>query len=336
MRHSIFNIFNVDWGVSILGRPQPTSGLDQLLGLDDLKRVAARDIIASRRTGEQFPHTGLLGPGGLGKTTFAESMAHDLRYWFEMIEGAMCKTRKQAQDRLITACEVARSHGRPLLFFIDEVHRLGPEPQEALYYPMLNGTIPGHGPLHKFSLFAATTHPHMLLTPFRSRLVNKWYFDRYTQSTILHMVVKYWRTKNLGYNREAAEMVAQRSLGIPRNAYNLASKVRNEVIACGGTEVTADICLTTFRLEGIDDIGLNRDQVKYLEVLATSPNGTPMGVGGLAGKLDREVVVVEDDIEPVLLSLGYVDRTARGRVLTLNGRLHLNRSGPTGSLKDVG
>ncbi len=309
-----------------MGKRQPTKGLSDLCGLDDLKRVAARDVVASRTTGEQFPHTGLFGPGGLGKTTFAECMAHDLGYWYGMIEGAMCKTRKHAQERLLAACDAASAVGRKLLFFIDEVHRLPHEAQEALYYPMLTGQMDGGIRLHPFTIFAATTHPHMLLGPFKSRLVNKWYFDRYEHNTIRHMIVKYWREKGLNYTIDSADMVAMRSLGIPRNAYNLAHKVRNEVISKGRRVIGPGDCLTTFSLEGIDTIGLNRDQRRYLEVLLGSLNGAPMGLGGIAGRLDREPVVVEDDIEPVLLSLGFVDRTARGRLLTALGRRHLDGS----------
>jgi len=304
-------------------KQQPTRGLSDFLGCDWLKQVAHRDVVASRRTGECFPHTLLAGPGGLGKTTFAECMAHDLLYWYEMIEGAMCKTRKHAQERLLIACDNASAVGHKLLFFIDEVHRLPHECQESLYYPMLTGTMDGLVKIHPFCVFAATTHPHMLLGPFKSRLVNKWYFDRYEQHIILHMVVKFWRDKGLEYSIEAANMVSARALGIPRNAYNLARKVRNEVISKGRRVIGVDDCLTTFELEGIDTIGLNRDQRRYLEVLLGSLDGAPMGLGGIAGRLDRESTVVEDDIEPVLLSLGFVDRTAKGRMLTSHGRKHI-------------
>ena len=87
------------------------------------------------------------------------------------------------------------------------------ECQEALYIPMLDGYMDGVK-LHPFCVFAATTHPHMLLGPLKSRLMNKWYFDRYEQHTILHMIVKFWRDKNLDYTIEAANMVAVRALGI--------------------------------------------------------------------------------------------------------------------------
>lgn len=310
-----------------MGSLQPTEGLRDLIGLAWMKRLATRDIRAARKSNEQFPHTALYGPGGLGKTTFTERVAYDLGYWYEMIEGAMCKTRKQSQDRLIDATEQARIHGKRLLFFVDEAHRLSQEAQEALYYPMLTGKITGMpAKLHPFSVFAATTHPHLLLGPFRSRLRNEWLFDRYKQYDIERMIVKWWAKNNLDWDRLCVSMVAKRSLGIPRNAYNLSQKVRNEVISRGGERIVrVEDCLITFELEGIDSIGLNRDQVKYLRILSTTDSAR--GIGGVAGSLDRDIAVVEDDIEPVLLSLGFVDRTRAGRVLTMKGRQHLSRIG---------
>ena len=108
-------------------------------------------------------------------------------------------------------------------------------------------------------------------------------------------------------------------------AYNLSQKVRNEVLAREGARVVhVEDCVTTFADEGIDAIGLNRDQVHYLRILSCD---TARGIGGIAGTLDRDVVVVEESIEPVLLSLGLAERTRAGRKLTHVGQEHLRRTG---------
>ncbi len=307
---------------------QPTFGLGQMIGLHDLKLRAARDIRACKTANEQFPHTGLFGPGGLGKTSFARSMAYDLGYYFYMVEGAMMKNRKSVQDHLLEACNQAKCSRRRLMFFIDEVHRLNDEPQEALYIPLLDGVITGQSTkLWPFTLFGATTHPHKLLKPFRSRLTNEWYLSCYSVPDLSRMVVKWWREMRLDYDLECIETVAQRSLGVPRLAYNLAMTVRNEVLSRGGSrKVSRADCEKTFLLEGIDSIGLTRDQVAYMQLLRDA-NGTPKGVGSLAGALDRDVDVVTDNIEPVLLSLKFIDRTMRGRVLTMAGMRHLDKTG---------
>ena len=201
---------------------QPTKGLSSLIGLQHLKTIAARDVKASLLTAEQFPHTGFYGGGGLGKTSAAECISYDLGYYYAMIEGAMCRTRRQVYDRLTTECENARARNKPLLFFIDEAHRLAEEPQEALYYPMLTGRITGQEDrLHRFSIFAATTHPYLLLGPFRSRLQNEWYFCAYEQNEVERMIANWWTQDGFKYDFNSLSAVAKRSLGVPRNAYNI-------------------------------------------------------------------------------------------------------------------
>ena len=303
-------------------------GLKSLVGLRRLKTMAARDIVACRKTREVFPHTLLIGPGGLGKTSFAEAIAHDLGYHFEMVEGAMFKCRRSIIGKLVSSSLVAEAHQKRLLFFIDEVHRLAKEPQEGIYYPLLKFFIPEtKTTLAPFSVFGATTHPHELLRPFKRRFKNEWAFSRYDVADIEVIVAIQLNKFGLTVSADVIKMVAVRALGIPARAYNLSEKIRNEVLFRGGNRVvSAEDCENTFRLEGIDAIGLDLDQVSYLQVLSDS-NGTPKGVGGIAGALDRDVDVVEDSIEPVLLSLKFIDRTARGRVLTEHGYLHLAKTG---------
>jgi holliday junction DNA helicase RuvB len=303
---------------------QPTSGLDSLIGMRDTIKVAKRDIKACLVTSEQFPHAGIFGNSGLGKSSFASAIAYELKYYFEMIEGAMTKTRNALQQKLIDASNSAKTYEKRLLFFVDEVHRLPQEPQEALYYPMVTGQVTGSNiQLQPFSIFVATTHPHLLSGPFMSRLQNKWYLDRYIKEDICKMIIKWLNDVNLGYEVGCVEIIANRSLGIPRTAYNLVRKIRNEVLSRGGIKkVSVSDCTNTFVLESIDPIGLTKDQVRYLQVLQKA-GGTPKGVGGLAGSLDRDVLVVSDSIEPILLSLKFIDRTARGRVLTDKGYRHL-------------
>jgi len=302
--------------------------LQNLIGQKRLKNMIQRDITACRIAKEIFPHSMLLGPGGLGKTSFTEAIAHDLDYHFVMIEGAMVKTRKQMLHRLADASAKAEAYERPLLFFIDEVHRLAADPQESLYYPMTQWKITElDADIPPFALFAATTHPHMLLRPFLSRIRNKWHLDRYSEDDIQLILLNEFDKYKLIIDAANLDKIAKRCLGIPRLATDLTLKVRNEVLCRGGElQVTAQDCDRTFSLESIDPIGLNAVQVKYLIVLYEA-QGTPKGVGGLAGVLDRDVEVVCDSIEPVLLSLSFIDRTRSGRVLTAKGRKHLIKTG---------
>jgi len=303
------------------------------VGINRLKLMAARDIVACRKTREVFPHTLLTGSGGLGKTSFAEAMAYDLGYHFEMVEGAMFKCRRSIIGKLVACSLAAEARNKRLLFFIDEIHRLAKEPQEAIYYPLLKSYIPEtKTTLPPFSVFGATTHPHELLRPFKRRFKNEWAFSRYSVASIRVMVATQLNKFGLTVSADVIDMVANRALGIPARAYNLSEKIRNEVLFREGDKiVSAEDCENTFLLEGIDPIGLDLDQVAYLQVLEGA-NGIPKGVGGIAGALDRDKGVVEDSIEPVLLSLKFIDRTARGRVLTEHGYMHLVKTGKSKAL----
>lgn len=299
-------------------------GLDSLIGLRRQKLMATRDIVATKKLGEVFGHTGLYGPGGLGKTSWSKAMCYELRYHWFMIEGATVRSRQQILGRLAAASMEATARGKYLFFMVDEVHRMPAECQEALYFPLLERVITEtNTKLPPFTMFAATTHPQALLPPFRSRLKNSWSFEQYEQSDIECMVARQLDKYRLKASLDVVEMISKRALGVPRSAYNLTEKVRNQVLYRGGdSQVTVKDCRETFKLEGIDDIGLDLSQVEYLKVLAEA-QGNPRGVGMLAGALQRDKEVVEDSIEPVLLSLKFIDRTARGRVLTDRGYMHL-------------
>lgn len=306
---------------------QPKNGISSLINVKSLKEKVRRDIIACRKTGEPFSHSLLTGSPGLGKTSFAKAVCYDLNYYFYAVEGAMIKTRKHIVQHLTIASRTALSYGKKLMFFIDEVHRLGQEPQEALYIPMTEWIIKDtRTKIAPFAIFAATTHPHLLLRPFRSRFVNVWNFEPYSLEDSKLIVALHLGKFKLDYDVEVVEIIAKRCLGIPRRAYNLVRNIRSEVLARGGEKkVFIRDCENTFRIEGIDPIGLDRSQIQYLKVLYEA-NENPRGLGSIAGILNMEQEVVESDIEPVLLWLGLIDRTPKGRTLTEKGYEHLSRT----------
>jgi Holliday junction DNA helicase RuvB len=303
-------------------------GLDDLIGLTKLKKMAQRDIKACLRVGEVFPHTGLFGPGGLGKTAFAMAMAKDLGYFFVQVEGAAIKNREQLIHLLRTANENAVALGRHLLFFVDECHRLGTL-QEVLYYPMTEWRVTTSGGdvrFQPFTVVAATTHPNMLMGSFISRLQNEWHLDRYDLHDIRQIVMRQFDKWGMKQDIQTADLIARRSLGIPRQAKNLCLKVRNTVLARGGDMVTPRDCEDAFELEGIDVLGLGEQHIKYLVELHNA-GGVPKGLSAIAGRMGLSEDVVSGSIEPTLLSMGHIDLTGRGRVLTARGRDHLKANG---------
>jgi Holliday junction DNA helicase RuvB len=301
---------------------------DNMIGVPNLKRMAQRDIAASKATGEVFPHTGLFGPAGLGKTTFARCMAHELRSPFLEIEAAAIRNRDALIRMLKEGCDAAKRHNKNLVAFIDEAHRLGVL-QEVLFYLLPDfyvTTTGGRIDFHPFTLVAATTNPNMLMTPFLTRLQNKWYMEPYSLDHVRRLVHAQLQQMKLDYDFLIVDAVAKRSLGNPRVAGNLCKKLRNTVLAKGRRRITDADCREMFSLEEIDDLGLNKQHVQYLVELLKA-NGVPKGLSALSGKLGLDEDVVAGSVEPALLQLGFVDSTSRGRILTPAGHLHLAQTG---------
>ena len=305
-----------------------SKGLSKLVGLKDLKEMAMRDIVASRILNEKFPNTGLFGISGVGKSYFAEAVAEELRYYFFQIEGSTVSTKREIVQLLSKADEMSKSEGMPLLFFIDEAHRLG-KLQEVLYYPMTKHYIVTKDGIQQFSpftVFAATTHPHMLLPSFIIRLTNQWHLYRYSHFEIYDVIAQEFDKYRIHAKPWLISVIAHRCLGIPRLAANLSMKIRNEVIhrsTINGSwaEVTEDDCYKTFDMENIDEIGLRADHINYLKELHDSD--VPKGIGTIAGKLGLDEEVVSGTIEPILLELHMIDLTNRGRIITEHGIEHL-------------
>lgn len=303
-------------------------GLEQLIGMRREKARARIDIAATKRAGEVFPHTLLEGCGGTGKTALALAIAEELHYYSVVTEAAALKTREQIIKRLISAHDEAKQAGKPLLLFVDEVHRLSITLQEVFYYPMDRKepriTTPT-GVVHfkPFTLMAATTRRDELdQASFVKRFGNIWHVTRYSEVDIAKIVNGYFEKQKIRIGYQECRYIASRSLGVPRQALRLSEKVRNVFYASNSRRLDLRHCDVAIDLEGIDPIGLDELSVRYLKILAESPS--PRGIGGLAGRLGQQTEVIEGTVEPILLELGMIDRTAKGRMLTPAGKSHLN------------
>ena len=314
------------------GRREPLamSGLAALVGMRREKERARIDIAASALTGEPFGHTLLEGIGGCGKTAFARAIAEELGYHTIVVEGAALKTRDHVINRLVSAHEEAQSLGKRLLLFIDEVHRLSGPQQEVFYYPMdrvdprittANKTI--H--FKPFTLVAATTRKDILdQASFVNRFSNIWRISRFSVSDICMILTEHFTRKNMSYDLAILNVIAQRSLGIPRQALRLADKVINRTLSCGRCDIATEDCEVVFKLEGIDKNGLSELHIAYLQVLAEA-QGQPRGLDGVAAAISEHRDVVAGTIEPTLLSLRLIDRSPRGRVITSKGLGYLTK-----------
>lgn len=301
--------------------------LSSLIGLSREKHKARLLIRACVQSGETFPHTLLHGIGGTGKTEFARCIGNELGYHFVETHAQAFKRVEILFAAIIEHSKVAEALGHPLLFFLDEIHRLRLVLQEGLYQAMKEWWFPLPGG-HKrqilpFTLFGATTRFDMLdSNSFVTRFGNCWQIKRYDLQDIAAIVANELSKHRLRFSAEVAFDIARRCLGVPRNGINLANKVRITVMSEGAEVVTLDHTRRTFELEEIDELGLQPVHHEYLKILARSKvddRQAPLGVGAIAAKMRQPEDVIKGSVEPILLEFDFVAPTPRGRIMTETG-----------------
>lgn len=296
-------------------------GLSDLQGIEDLVASATTAVQASQQLNQAFPHALLLGPGGLGKTTFARAIADDMKDSYHEIEAADFKGRNDLLSFIYLQTTTAWILGQHALFFIDEIHRFAPRIQEALYMPLADGKInlkKQLHTLHPFTIIAATTNEEMLnQASFLSRFQYVWRFRPYKENQIETIVHKTLKTLNLHAENNVIKSIAHRSFGNPRKAKRLVTLLQHETLA-SKQKPSLTLLNQVLAREHIDAHGLEDDHRDYLKALKNADS--PKGIRWIAAKIGRSVEITEAIIEPPLILLELVDRDAHGRYLTTKGK----------------
>jgi holliday junction DNA helicase RuvB len=300
---------------------------DEYVGQERVVESLRIAIDAANRRREPLEHVLFYGPPGLGKTTLAGLIAHELDANFRPTSGPTLEKPKDLVG-ILTALE------RSDVFFVDEIHRLSRVVEEFLYPAMEDFQIDfvvERGayaktlklPLQRFTLIGATTRAGMLTAPLRERFGIVHHLDYYETAELERIVRRSAGVLGVPIDREAAHTIASRSRGTPRVANRLLRRVRDYAEVRGDGHITPAIADEALQREGVDNLGLDRLDRAFLRTLVEQFRGGPAGIAAIAATLTEDAETLEDVAEPYLLKEGFVTRTASGRRATPRAYAHL-------------
>ena len=302
--------------------------LNEYIGQTKVKENMKIYIEAAKKREEPLDHVLLYGPPGLGKTTLANIISHEMNSNLKITSGPAIEKPGDLAALLTNLSEFD-------VLFIDEIHRLNKSVEEILYPALEDFTLDiiiGKGPsarsirldLPKFTLIGATTRAGALTTPLRDRFGIVERLELYNAEELTTIVKRSSNILDIPIDNDAAIEIAKRSRGTPRIANRLLKRVRDYASVLGNGTITLEIAKIALNKLDIDDMGLDAIDRRILDTLIEKYKGKPVGIETLATTLGEEITTIEDVYEPYLIQIGYISRTPRGRIAMPEAYKHLN------------
>lgn len=307
---------------------RPTT-LDELIGQQGVKDNLQIQIQAAKQRGEALEHVLFHGPPGLGKTTLAHILAAEMKVNIKVTSGP-------AIERAGDLAAILTNLRAGDILFIDEIHRLGKLVEEILYPAMEDfalDIIIGKGPaarsvrlkLPLFTVVGATTRLALLSSPLRARFGAVYRMDYYDEESLADIIRRGAGLLNLPYEEPGIHEIARRARGTPRIALRLLRRVRDFADVRAQGKITREVAIQGLSMLDIDPHGLDEMDRRVLLAIIDKYNGGPVGLNTISASVSEEPDTIMDVVEPYLLQLGYIDRTAQGRIATQLAYQHLGR-----------